>query len=141
MFESIIFSLMIKLFNETSIETLIFIKRKCSIYIFFLLIQRYPGHIEVLQTSHVSILCPWRYRNINYPVAETRTLPNRFFLFAVYLYTHVSQAAYDVGGYRVNPHMIQSSILGLRPHFSPPVCNTRTLSLPLFGLLHSITCV
>ncbi|WZY98458.1 hypothetical protein YC2023_070787 [Brassica napus] len=32
----------------------------------------------------------------------------------------VLKAAYDVGGYRVNPHIIQSSILGLRPHFTPP---------------------
>lgn len=53
----------------------------------------------------------------------------------------MSQAAYDVGGYRVNPHMIQSSILGIRPHFSPPVCkHTHTLSLSLLVLLHSITC-
>lgn len=36
----------------------------------------------------------------------------------------VLKAAYDVGGYRVNPHMIQSSILGLRPHFSPPLLQT-----------------
>ncbi|CAH8389970.1 unnamed protein product [Eruca vesicaria subsp. sativa] len=36
----------------------------------------------------------------------------------------VLKAAYDVGGYRVNPHIIQSSILGLRPHFSPPLLQT-----------------
>ncbi|KAF8055704.1 hypothetical protein N665_1287s0003 [Sinapis alba] len=36
----------------------------------------------------------------------------------------VLKAAYDVGGYRVNPHMIQSSILGIRPHFSPPLLQT-----------------
>ncbi|KAG7597792.1 Ternary complex factor MIP1 leucine-zipper [Arabidopsis suecica] len=38
--------------------------------------------------------------------------------------TSVLKAAYDVGGYRVNPYIIQSSILGIRPHFSQPVCNT-----------------
>jgi len=37
------------------------------------------------------------------------------------------QAAYDVGGYSVNPYIIQSSILGIRPHFSQPVCNTHSL--------------
>lgn len=36
----------------------------------------------------------------------------------------VLKAAYDVGGYRVNPHIIQSSILGIRPHFSPPLLQT-----------------
>lgn len=36
----------------------------------------------------------------------------------------VLKAAYDVGGYRVNPHIIQSSILGLRPHFTPPLLQT-----------------
>ncbi|KAG5392816.1 hypothetical protein IGI04_022779 [Brassica rapa subsp. trilocularis] len=36
----------------------------------------------------------------------------------------VLKAAYDVGGYRVNPHMIQSSILGLCPHFTPPLLQT-----------------
>ncbi|CAH2036669.1 unnamed protein product, partial [Thlaspi arvense] len=38
--------------------------------------------------------------------------------------TSVLKAAYDVGGYRVNPHIIQSSILGIRPHFSPPMLQT-----------------
>ncbi|ESQ34689.1 hypothetical protein EUTSA_v10007437mg [Eutrema salsugineum] len=38
--------------------------------------------------------------------------------------TSVLKAAYDVGGYRVNPHIIQSSILGIRPHFSPPLLQT-----------------
>ncbi|KAF3588553.1 hypothetical protein F2Q69_00027237 [Brassica cretica] len=36
----------------------------------------------------------------------------------------VLKADYDVGGYRVNPHIIQSSILGLRPHFTPPLLQT-----------------
>uniref|UniRef100_A0A1J3IAF3 DUF547 domain-containing protein n=1 Tax=Noccaea caerulescens TaxID=107243 RepID=A0A1J3IAF3_NOCCA len=36
----------------------------------------------------------------------------------------VLKAAYDVGGYRVNPHIIQSSILGIRPRFSPPLLQT-----------------
>ncbi|XP_010459800.1 PREDICTED: uncharacterized protein LOC104740801 isoform X3 [Camelina sativa] len=38
--------------------------------------------------------------------------------------TSVLKAAYDVGGYRVNPYIIQSSILGIRPHFSPPLLQT-----------------
>ncbi|KAJ0257506.1 DUF547 domain-containing protein [Hirschfeldia incana] len=36
----------------------------------------------------------------------------------------VLKAAYEVGGCRVNPHMIQTSILGIRPHFSPPLLQT-----------------
>ncbi|KAJ4883942.1 hypothetical protein Rs2_34035 [Raphanus sativus] len=32
--------------------------------------------------------------------------------------TSVLKAAYDVGGYHINPFIIQSSILGIRPHYS-----------------------
>ncbi|CAA0227600.1 Ternary complex factor MIP1 leucine-zipper [Arabidopsis suecica] len=38
--------------------------------------------------------------------------------------TSVLKAAYDVGGYSVNPYIIQSSILGIRPHFSQPLLQT-----------------
>ncbi|KFK44202.1 hypothetical protein AALP_AA1G227900 [Arabis alpina] len=38
--------------------------------------------------------------------------------------TSVLKAAYDVGGCRVNPYIIQSSILGIYPHFSPPLLQT-----------------
>ncbi|EOA39186.1 hypothetical protein CARUB_v10012153mg [Capsella rubella] len=38
--------------------------------------------------------------------------------------TSVLKAAYDVGGYRLNPYIIQSSILGIRSHFSPPLLQT-----------------
>ncbi|XP_010529062.1 PREDICTED: uncharacterized protein LOC104806041 [Tarenaya hassleriana] len=36
----------------------------------------------------------------------------------------ISKAAYDVGGHRVNPYIIQSSILGIRPHYSVPLLQT-----------------
>ncbi|CAN8292138.1 unnamed protein product [Cochlearia groenlandica] len=38
--------------------------------------------------------------------------------------TSVLKAAYDVGGFRVNPQIIQISILGIHPHFSPPMLQT-----------------
>lgn len=34
----------------------------------------------------------------------------------------ILQAAYNVGGHCVNAYVIQSSILGIRPHYSAPVC-------------------
>ncbi|XP_010539744.1 PREDICTED: uncharacterized protein LOC104813722 isoform X2 [Tarenaya hassleriana] len=38
--------------------------------------------------------------------------------------TVISKATYDVGGQRVNPYIIQSSILGIRPHYSVPKLQT-----------------
>lgn len=44
--------------------------------------------------------------------------------------TSVLKAAYDVGGYRINPFIIQSSILGIRPHYSSPSPLLQTLFSP-----------
>ncbi|KFK42086.1 hypothetical protein AALP_AA2G209200 [Arabis alpina] len=44
--------------------------------------------------------------------------------------TSVLKAAYDVGGYRINPFIIQSSILGIRPHYSSPSPLLHTLFSP-----------
>ncbi|CAN8234374.1 unnamed protein product [Cochlearia groenlandica] len=42
----------------------------------------------------------------------------------------VLKAAYDVGGYRINPFIIQSSILGIRPHYSSQSPLLHTLFSP-----------
>ncbi|CAG7904791.1 hypothetical protein BRARA_G03458 [Brassica rapa] len=44
--------------------------------------------------------------------------------------TSVLKAAYDIGGYRINPFIIQSSILGIRPHYSSPSPLLQTLFSP-----------
>ncbi|KAG7590366.1 Ternary complex factor MIP1 leucine-zipper [Arabidopsis suecica] len=44
--------------------------------------------------------------------------------------TSVLKAAYDIGGYRINPFIIQSSILGIRPHYTSPSPLLQTLFSP-----------
>ncbi|KAL1190011.1 hypothetical protein V5N11_033319 [Cardamine amara subsp. amara] len=47
--------------------------------------------------------------------------------------TSVLKAAYDIGGYRINPFIIQSSILGIRPHYSSPSPSPSPLLQSLFS--------
>ena len=61
-----------KIFTNLKLYCVFTLKLVFIFLFFFCFIQSYSGPTEVIYTSHVSVLCPWRCRNVNSPAAGYR---------------------------------------------------------------------
>lgn len=95
------------------------------LFLFNYLIHPIEASYEVLYDFFSGLFSLWNSKFCQkfFNFEGKRNSPYLFFLFKKSEFVvKLLQAAYNVGGHCVNAYVIQSSILGILPHYSAPVC-------------------
>lgn len=81
--------------------------------------QAYLAYGTHNRVKSASIL---KVKNVDISIPILSVFVTNLILYLCHHCIHFFQAAYNVGGQCINACVIQSSILGIRSHYSEPVC-------------------